>query len=87
MTDVDWLVWDLAASLWPFCDAANWRRGITEFVAGYRDGGGRAAGDDDDLLVPLVRAKRILEVLRAPTDRQPRWDLQLANLEAYQALG
>jgi hypothetical protein len=87
VTDVDWLVWDLAASLWPFCDAANWRLGITEFVAGYRDGGGRAAGDDDDLLVPLVRAKRILEVLRAPTDRQPRWDLQLANLEAYQALG
>lgn len=62
-------------------------------VAGSRssspatDGGGRAAGDDDDLLVPLIRAKRILEVLRAPTDRQPRWDLQLANLEAYQALG
>jgi hypothetical protein len=26
-------------------------------------------------------------VLRAPTDRQPRCDLQLANLEAYQALG
>ena len=36
MTDVDWLVWDMAASLWPFCDAADWRRGITEFVAGYR---------------------------------------------------
>jgi len=44
-------------------------------------------GDDDDLILPLVRPKRILEVLRAPTDRQPRWDLQLANLEAYQALG
>jgi Ser/Thr protein kinase RdoA (MazF antagonist) len=85
--DVDWLVWDLAASLWPFCDAADWRRGITHFVAGYRDGGGSGAGDDDDLILPLIRAKRILEVLRAPTDRQPRWDLQLANLEAYQALG
>jgi Ser/Thr protein kinase RdoA (MazF antagonist) len=85
--DVDWLVWDLAASLWPFCDADDWRPGIADFVAGYGDGGGRVPGYDDGLILPLVRAKRILEVLRAPTDRQPRWDLQLANLEAYQALG
>jgi Ser/Thr protein kinase RdoA (MazF antagonist) len=85
--DIDWLVWDLAASLWSFCDPADWRPGIADFVAGYRDGGGRMPGDDEDLILPLVRAKRILEVLRAPTDRQPRWDLQLANLEAYQALG
>jgi Ser/Thr protein kinase RdoA (MazF antagonist) len=85
--DIDWLVWDLAASLWSFCDPADWRPGIADFVAGYRDGGGRMPGDDEDLILPLVRAKRILEVLRAPTDRHPRWDLQLANLEAYQALG
>jgi Ser/Thr protein kinase RdoA (MazF antagonist) len=84
--DIDWLIWDLAASVWPFCDPADWRPGIADFVAGYRDGGGRMSGDDDDLILPLVRAKRILEVLRAPTDRQPRWDLQLANLEAYQTL-
>ena len=35
------------------------------------DGGcGRVPPDDDDLSLPLVRAKRILEVLRAPTDRR-----------------
>jgi Ser/Thr protein kinase RdoA (MazF antagonist) len=85
--DVDWLVWDLASSVWPFCDQTDWRLSITEFVAAYRDGGGRVLAEDDGLILPLVRAKRILEVLRAPTDRHPRWDLQLANLEAYQALG
>jgi hypothetical protein len=37
--------------------------------------------------VPLLQVKRILEVLRAPTDRHPRWDYQLANLRAYQLLG
>jgi Ser/Thr protein kinase RdoA (MazF antagonist) len=84
--DVDWLVWDLAMSLWPFCDTADWRRAITDFVTAYRGGGGRVPAEDDDLILPLVRGKRILEVLRAPTDRHPRWDLQLANLEAYQAL-
>jgi hypothetical protein len=42
--------------------------------------------DEDDLIVPLIRARRILEVLRAPTDRHPRWDLQQANLRAYTAL-
>jgi Ser/Thr protein kinase RdoA (MazF antagonist) len=84
--DVDWLVWDLATSLWPFCDTADWRRAITDFVTAYRGAGGRVPAEEDDLILPLVRAKRILEVLRAPTDRHPRWDLQLANLVAYQAL-
>jgi hypothetical protein len=42
--------------------------------------------DEDDLIVPLIRGRRILEVLRAPTDRHPRWDLQQANLCAYAAL-
>jgi Ser/Thr protein kinase RdoA (MazF antagonist) len=84
--DVDWLVWDLATSLWPFCDTADWRRAITDFVTAYRGAGGRVPAEEDDLILPLLRAKRILEVLRAPTDRHPRWDLQLANLEAYQAL-
>ena len=77
---------DLATSLWPFCDIADWRRAITDFVTAYRGAGGRVPAEEDDLILPLVRAKRILEVLRAPTDRHPRWDVQLANLEAYQAL-
>jgi hypothetical protein len=36
--------------------------------------------------MPLLLGKRVLEILRAPTDRHPRWDLQLQNLRAYQAL-
>ena len=50
-------------------------------------GGGRVPPDDDDRVLPLVRAKRILEVLRAPIDRRPRRGLQLANLDPHQALG
>jgi hypothetical protein len=42
--------------------------------------------EEDDLIVPLLRVKRILEVLRAPTDRHPRWEYQLENLRAYQVL-
>jgi hypothetical protein len=35
-----------------------------------------------DVLLPLVRVKRILEVLRAPTDRDPRWEHQRRNLRS-----
>ena len=41
---------------------------------------------DDDVLVPLVRVKRILEVLRAPTDRKPRWEHQRHNLQSLEKL-
>jgi hypothetical protein len=43
--------------------------------------------DEDELIMPLVRAKLLLEVLRAPNDRDPQWDHQLANLRAHAALG
>jgi hypothetical protein len=56
------------------------------FVDSYRASGGSVSPEEDDLIVPLVRVKRILEVLRAPTDRHPRWDYQLANLRAYQRI-
>jgi hypothetical protein len=36
--------------------------------------------------VPLIRVKRILEVLRAPTDREPRWDHQRHNLRSLEPL-
>jgi hypothetical protein len=79
-------VWDLASSLWPFC--ANGDRldkdAVAEFLHSYRSAGGPVPPEEDDLIVPLMR---ILEVLRAPTDRNPQWDLQLANLRAYTALG
>lgn len=86
--DVDWLVWDLASALWWFCSRGDEldTRAMTAFIAAYRDAGGRVPPAEDDLLVPLIRAKRILEVLRAPTDRDPQWDYQLANLQAYERL-
>ena len=84
--DIDWLVWDVACSIWPFRGMANVGAAIADFIAGYRDAGGRLPPDEEELIIPLIRAKRILEVLRAPTDRDPRWDLQLANLGAYEAL-
>jgi Ser/Thr protein kinase RdoA (MazF antagonist) len=87
--DIDWLVWDLASSIWPFCSTARGEldtNAMEDFLDGYRAAGGRTPPAEDDLIVPLLRAKRILEVLRAPSDRNPRWDYQLANLQAYQAL-
>ena len=88
--DLDWLVWDLACSIGPFCSTPDGdldRSAAAAFIDGYRASGGRVPSGEDDLIVPLLRVKRILEVLRAPTDRHPRWDYQLANLRAYQLLG
>jgi hypothetical protein len=87
--EIDWQVWDLASGLWPFCsqgDRLN-RQAVMEFLAAYRAAGGRVPPDEDDLIVPLVRAKLLREVLRAPNDRDPQWDHQLANLRAHAALG
>jgi len=88
--DVDWQVWDLASSIGPFCsttDGALDGKAAEEYIDSYRAAGGQIPPNEDDLIVPLVRVKRILEVLRAPTDRHPQWDYQLANLKAYQLLG
>jgi Ser/Thr protein kinase RdoA (MazF antagonist) len=87
--DLDWLVWDLASSIVPFCSTAEGdldRDAAQVFLDSYRAASGRVPPEEDDLIVPLLRVKRILEVLRAPTDRNPRWDYQLANLRAYQVL-
>jgi hypothetical protein len=46
-----------------------------------------SAPDEDGLIVPLALTRRALDLLRAPTDRDPRWDLQLANVRVYAALG
>jgi Ser/Thr protein kinase RdoA (MazF antagonist) len=86
--NVDWATWDLAGAIGSFCAVddhldANARR---SFVEDYRAAGGTAAARDDDLLIPLVRVKRILEVLRAPTDRHPRWSHQQRNLRSLENL-
>jgi Ser/Thr protein kinase RdoA (MazF antagonist) len=83
-----WLSWDLANALGTFCfagdelDPAAARR----FLTAYREAGGTAPREEEDMLLPLMRVKRILEVLRAPTDREPRWQHQRHNLRALQHL-
>lgn len=88
--DLDWLVWDLASSIGPFCSTPGGAldgKAAQEYIDSYRLAGGRVPPEEDDLIVPLIRVKRILEVLRAPMDRHPQWEYQLANLRAYQVLG
>jgi Ser/Thr protein kinase RdoA (MazF antagonist) len=81
---IDWLTWDLANALGTFCAVGDDldRAACRRFAAAYRAAGGTAPERDDHLLEPLIRVKRILEVLRAPTDRHPRWDHQRANLRS-----
>jgi hypothetical protein len=85
---VDWVTWDLASAIGAFCSAGDELdlEACRRFLAAYRAAGGIARALDDDLLVPLIRVKRILEVLRAPTDREPRWDHQRHNLRALEPL-
>ena len=59
---------------------------MTEFLTAYRAAGGTVPSDEDDLIVPLIRAGGSSKCCGAPTDRHPRWDLQQANLRAYTAL-
>jgi Ser/Thr protein kinase RdoA (MazF antagonist) len=86
--NVDWLTWDLANAVGTFCSIGDTldRTESARFVAWYREAGGTAPPDDDDLLVPLVRVRRILEVLRARTDRVPRWEHQRRNLRSLSNL-
>jgi homoserine kinase type II len=87
--DVDWLIWDLACSLWTSCNHRDEEfdaNAATAFLAAYREVVGPVPPEEDDLIIPLIRVKRILEILRAPTNRDPRWDYQLANLRAYENL-
>ncbi len=84
-----WVTAELASGVWEFCNRGDEldRIRVPEFVEAYRAAGGTASPQDDDLLVPLIRVKRILEVLRAPTDRHIDWEYQLHNLRAFRNLG
>jgi len=84
----DWLSWDLANAIGTFCvlRGAFDRAAARRFVARYREAGGTAPGEEEDLLVPLMRVKRVLEVLRAPTDRAPRWEHQRENVRILRSL-
>lgn len=84
---VDWPAIDLAAGIWHFA----WRRSRPDdgtanaFLRAYRDAGGTVSAPLESLL-PFIRAKRVLEVLRAPTDRHVDWQYQLRNLQALEYL-
>ena len=85
---LDWPPWDVAGAIGSFCvvDDDVDRDACRGFVDPYRAGGGSTNPSDDHLLIPLVRVKLILEVLRAPTDRHPRWEHQRHNLRLLENL-
>jgi hypothetical protein len=74
------VIWQL-----PVAVLRGWRptppAGRDEFLTVYRAAGGTVPSDEYDLIVPLIRAWRILE----PADRHSRRDLQQANLRAQTA--
>ena len=86
--DLDWQAYDVAIAAWFFCRAGAEldRAALARFVAAYRAGGGTVPPSEDDLLVSFIRVKRVLEVLRAPTDRHVDWNEQLENLRAAESL-
>ncbi len=86
--DVDWQAYDLASAAWPFSRSGPDldRSALARFVAAYRGGGGPVPPAEDDLLVPFISVKRVLEVVRAPTDRHADWSAQLENLHAAERL-
>jgi Ser/Thr protein kinase RdoA (MazF antagonist) len=94
---VDWeeahlapLVSELANGVWEFTKSKVTddfdRDAAASFVASYRDAGGPVPPGEDDLIVPLISAKRVLEVLRAPSDRHVDWDYQAHNLRSAENL-
>jgi Ser/Thr protein kinase RdoA (MazF antagonist) len=89
-TTVDWQAYDLANGVWEFCERPGDdfdRAAGHRFVAAYRDAGGTVLAAEDDLLVPLIRVRRIVEVLRARADRHADWDYHRHNLRAFANLG
>jgi Ser/Thr protein kinase RdoA (MazF antagonist) len=79
---IDWPAIDVAAGVWHFARPGG--GAAAGFLAAYADAGGITI--DPGLLTPLIRVKRVLEVLRAPTDRHIDWDYQLENLLAIERL-
>lgn len=82
------LVSELANGVWEFGQDGDdlERETGAAFVAAYREAGGPVPGVEDELIVPLIRAKRVLELLRAPTDRRVDWDYQAHNLRSAENL-
>jgi Ser/Thr protein kinase RdoA (MazF antagonist) len=83
---VDWQAYDLANGVWEFCHQGgdDFERADGErFVAAYREAGGTVPPREDDLLGRFIRVRRMMEVLRAPTDRHVDWDYHHYNMRAF----
>jgi Ser/Thr protein kinase RdoA (MazF antagonist) len=94
---VDWeeahsapLVFELANAAWEFTKCKDTddfdREAAVRFIGAYRQAGGPVPLLEDELIVPLIRAKRTLELLRAPGDRHVDWDYQEHNLRSAERL-
>jgi Ser/Thr protein kinase RdoA (MazF antagonist) len=94
---IDWeeahigpLVSELANGVWEFTKSKVMddfdRNAAARFVAAYRAAGGPVPPGEEDLIVPLIRAKRVLELLRAPDDRLVDWEYQTHNLRSAENL-
>jgi Ser/Thr protein kinase RdoA (MazF antagonist) len=90
---IDWeeahvapLVVDLANAVWEFAKRKNlddFDRGAGAiFVNAYRQARGPVPPHDDDLIAPLIHARRVLELLRAASDSDADWSYQAHNLRA-----
>lgn len=89
---VDWAALDLANGMWEFCESRDGGRRDGEaaatFARAYRAAGGVVPAEEEPLLVPLVRVRRILELLRASYfTRDVDWDYRARNLDAFWNLG
>jgi Phosphotransferase enzyme family len=55
--DIDWLVWDLASSISPFCSTPDGDLDMSatqDFLDAYRAASGRVPPEEDDFIVPLL---------------------------------
>jgi Ser/Thr protein kinase RdoA (MazF antagonist) len=84
------LVYELANGVWEFTKSKETDdfdlAAAARFVDAYREAGGPVPEREDDLIVPLIRAKRVLEILRAPNDRLVDWEYQAHNLRSAENL-
>ncbi|MEZ4865835.1 MAG: phosphotransferase [Caldilineaceae bacterium] len=63
----DWLVWDLSNALWEFCHDDDTHALVVKdtqaFLATYAAAGGPVPVQEYDLIIPLIRCRRMIEVL------------------------
>jgi len=98
-TRVDWRAWEVARSLWEFCETAHGTLGLDaahDFVDAYRAAGGSVLRREVDAFVTLMRADILWGVLYSFGHAQRavdaerglamEWDHQAAQLSAMEGL-